>query len=256
VRRVAQVFLPPNGASGLYWSHAVSADYVHWAALPSPGIGPGAESGGVAQLDDGDVEAVFNRIGGGGGHWAARPLAPRSDPLLTNWSLTAKVPGILGTDLNGGFRDGSADRSWKLVADIPRGTSVPYADVGLFSSADGMRSFSEQSLLHRYVWRRCVDLPSQCGFHTSPCDPGIVRLPHTDVWVLYGMQKTCSDSGREYYALGRYDNGSFTLLDATSDMANNLFDGGEGCSCARVEPATVRFGSPVARGPFRWPHCC
>ena len=47
------------------------------------------------------------------------------------------------------------------------------------------------------------------------------------------MQKTCADSGREFYALGRYSddgngNGSFALLDNRSDMANNLFDGGEG----------------------------
>jgi hypothetical protein len=43
------------------------------------------------------------------------------------------------------------------------------------------------------------------------------------------MQKTCADSGREFYALGRYEDGRFTLLDAASDMGNNLFDGGEGC---------------------------
>ena len=224
-----QAFLPPNGADGLYWSHAVSADYVFWATMPNPSIGPGAESGGAAQLVDGDVVAIFNRIGGGGGHWAARPLSSREDLLLTNWSITAAVPGIAGTDLNGGFRDGSGDGTWKIVADIPVGTAVPYADIGLFSSSDGMRSFSaEGARLHRYKWRRCVDLPTQCGFHTSPCDPGLFRLPGTDVWVLYGMQKTCSDSGREFYALGRYDNGSFTLLDDRSDMGNNVFDGGEG----------------------------
>ena len=89
--------------------------------MPNPSIGPGAESGGAAQLDDGDVVAIFKRVGGGGGHWAARPVAPM-DPLLTNWSLTAKVPGIVGTDLNGGFRDGSGDGTWKVVAGTPLGT--------------------------------------------------------------------------------------------------------------------------------------
>ena len=228
-----QAFLPPDGTAGLFWSHAVSSDYVFWASLPNPSIGPGAESGGAAQLADGDVVAVFNRIGGGG-HWAARPLAPRSDPLLTNWSMTAKVPGIAGTDLNGGFRDGSGDGTWKIAADIPVGTAVDFAEIGLFSSNDSMVSFTEQGLLHTYTWRRCVDLPSQCGFHTSPCDPGLFRLPGTDVWVVYGMQKTCADSGREFYALGRYDAGRFTLLDPTSDMGNNLFDGGEGYALMNV----------------------
>ena len=166
-----QAFLPPNGSSGLFWSHAVSTDYVHWAALPNPGIGPGAESVGAAQLEDGDVVAIFNRNKGGSGHWAARPL-DRTDPLLTHWNLTAEVPGIAGTDLNGGFQDGSADASWKLVADIPVGTNVPYAEVGLFRSTDNMRTFTRQDSsaapFHKYTWRRCVDLPAQCGFHTSP----------------------------------------------------------------------------------------
>ena len=63
---------------------------------------------------------------------------------------------------------------------------------------------------------------------TRRCDPGLFQLPGTDVWVLYTMQKTCADSGREFYALGRYEGGKFTLLDARSDIGNNLWDGGEG----------------------------
>ena len=60
------------------------------------------------------------------------------------------------------------------------------------------------------------------------CDPGLFQLPGSDVWVFYTMQNTCADSGREFYALGRYANGRFTLLDARSDIGNNLWDGGEG----------------------------
>ena len=49
------------------WCHSVSRDFVRWWPLP-PITQPGAESGGVAQLDDGDVIAIYNQIGGGG-HW-------------------------------------------------------------------------------------------------------------------------------------------------------------------------------------------
>lgn len=63
-----------------------------------------------------------------------------------------------------------------------------------------------------------------------PCDPSLFEIPGTGVWVMYGMQKTCADSGREFYSLGRYDpeTHTFTLIDSTSDMGNNLWDGGEG----------------------------
>ena len=123
----------------LWWCHAVSEDHVRWRQLP-PAIGPGAESGGVAQLDDGDVVALFHDFGGGG-HWQARPRN-RSDPLLARWALTlpngtvcaglpsgwvpAPAPGtppcsdsrgIPGTDLMGGFQlAGNNASTWHLVA--------------------------------------------------------------------------------------------------------------------------------------------
>ena len=64
--------------SGLNWCHATSPDFVVWTALPPMynRTGGGAESGGVAQLPDGDVVAIFNQIGGGG-HWQARPVNGR-----------------------------------------------------------------------------------------------------------------------------------------------------------------------------------
>ena len=73
---------------------------------------------------------------------------------------------------------------------------------------------------------------------------GIFKLPGTDVWVVYGMQKTCADSGREFYALGRYEPeiGRFTLLDASSDLGNNVFDGGEGY--AHMQVLDPRGGGP------------
>ena len=46
-------------------------------------------------------------------------------------------------------------------------------------------------------------------------------IPGTNVTVFYGMQKTCDFSGREFYALGTYENASFTLLDDRSDYASN-----------------------------------
>ena len=80
---------PCNGSAvdvhELWWCHAVSEDHVRWRQLP-PAVGPGAESGGTAQLDDGDVVALFHDFGGGG-HWQARPQN-RSDPLLERWTLT------------------------------------------------------------------------------------------------------------------------------------------------------------------------
>jgi hypothetical protein len=57
------------------------------------------------------------------------------------------------------------------------------------------------------------------------------EIPGTEIAVVYTMQKTCQCSGRELYALGRFNASShqFTLLDNTSDIGNNVFDGGEGC---------------------------
>ena len=63
--------------------------------------------------------------------------------------------------------------------------------------------------------------PRAAALGTAPRAPGGLQ-------VLYGMQKTCAMSGREFYALGRYEAGAFSLLDSSSDMGNNLFDGGEG----------------------------
>ena len=93
-------------------------------------------------------------------------------------------------------------------------------------------------------WSRCVKIPKQCGFGPYPRDPGLFRVPASDadtieetpsnaevefLYVFYGMQKTCDFSGREFYALGRYNKTShlFTLLDNRSDYANNAWDGGE-----------------------------
>ena len=68
----------------LWWCHAVSVDHVRWFHL-GPAIGPGAESGGAAQVHDSDVVALFHDFGGGG-HWQARPRNT-SDPLLRHWRL-------------------------------------------------------------------------------------------------------------------------------------------------------------------------
>ena len=60
-----------DGPSRALVGHAVSRDHVTWQQL-LPAVGPGAESGGTAQLADGDVVALFHDFGGGG-HWQARP---------------------------------------------------------------------------------------------------------------------------------------------------------------------------------------
>eukprot|EP00665_Eupelagonemidae_sp_cell47_P009359 gene9359-3241_t len=72
----------------------------------------------------------------------------------------------------------------------------------------------------------------------GPVDPG----GDAGVWMVHGMQKTCGCSGREFYALGRYDAAahSFALLDRRSDMANNLWDGGEGYATMTVVDPTRR----------------
>ena len=110
--------------------------------------------------------------------------------------------------------------------------------------------------LHTYKWTRCVTFNKQCGYHPYPCDPGMVRIPGSgsgngggsgatdnataaadNVWLFYGMEKTCGYSGREFYALGRWDllAKKFTLLDERSDMGNTLLDGGEGYATMTVE---------------------
>jgi hypothetical protein len=125
--------------SGLNWCHATSPDFVVWTALPPMynRTGGGAESGGVAQLPDGDVVAIFNQIGGGG-HWQARPVNV-TDPHLTQWRYThpngttcedktacVVTPGIPGTDLSQAFLDGSGDGFWRVVAN-PRKAEAPRA---------------------------------------------------------------------------------------------------------------------------------
>ena len=104
----------PRNGDQLHWCHAASPDYVRWIALP-PVFGAGAESGGAAQLANGDIVAIFNLISKGG-HYSARPDNV-SDPLLTNWSISAPVPNLAGTDLAGGFKDGSGDGLWRIVTD-------------------------------------------------------------------------------------------------------------------------------------------
>mmetsp|Transcript_2989 Transcript_2989/g.10192 ORF Transcript_2989/g.10192 Transcript_2989/m.10192 type:complete len:387 (+) Transcript_2989:395-1555(+) len=64
-----------------------------------------------------------------------------------------------------------------------------------------------------------------------------MAIPGTNVTVFYGMQKTCDFSGREFYALGTYENASFALLDVRSDYASNVFDGGEGYAAMHLYDA-------------------
>lgn len=223
--------------AGLWWCHATSEDYVTWKSQP-PAFGPGAESGGAAQLDDGNVVTIFNRIPGG--HWAASPTEPRTDPYLKNWSFTAPVAGISGTDLNGAFKDGSGDGFWRIVSDAHEfGGGAGGAN--MYRNMDGnLTKWAPEGdgTLHRWKWARCVDNQKECGGHPYPCDPSMFRIPNSDVWVVYGMQKTCGYSGREFYALGTYNtasvNHSFTLINNISDMGNNLWDGGDGYASMTV----------------------
>jgi len=274
-----QAFLPcpqqANATCSIWWGHATSRDYVTWKILP-PAFGGAAESGGAAQLPNGDVVMIFNEIGGRG-HWQARPVN-RSDPDLIKWTFTlpdgtpcrgkpdatigahmpppppgsppcTATPGIPGTDLMGAFQDGSGDGVWRIVADggeFGGGT----ASMALRESQDlsswSVPNGTDGGVLHRYKWSRCVDpaTKAQCGFHPYPCDPYLFPVgqsisdPDSNeaVFVVAGMQKTCADSGREFYALGRYDRAThaFALLDNRSDVANNLFDGGDGYASMTV----------------------
>lgn len=67
--------------------------------------------------------------------------------------------------------------------------------------------------------------------------------------VVYTMQKTCQCSGREFYGLGRYnrETHAFALLDATSDVGNNAWDGGEGYAHANVLDPRPSPGFPHGR---------
>ena len=230
------------------WEHAVSSDHVFWAPMPAA-FGPGAMSGGSVLLPDGDVVAIFKRIGHpSAGHWAARP-DDLSDPLLTNWSFSAPVDGIGGSDLAAGFLDGSGDGQYRIVADRQDWKpthSLAQSEIQLFTGnlSTNLTQWQPQGngTLHRYKWTRCVNLPAECGGHTYPCDPGMIPIPGTDVWLIYGMQKVCDFEGREFYALGRYDKTShkFTLLDERSDMSNNLFDGGSGYASMNLYDPTKK----------------
>lgn len=217
-------------------------------------VGPGAESGGATQLANGDIITIFTDRKQGG-HWTSRPKNI-TDPLLEDWSLTNTVAGPLGSDMNAGWlgRDGQ----FRIVASCgPYQTNIPYGEMCLFVSNDTMRTWSLQTapsqpapgVLHRYTWKRCTELPAQCGGHTNPCDPGMFTIPGTEVSVVYTMQKTCQCSGREFYALGYYDtdNHKFTLLDTKSDLGNNAFDGGEGYAHMNVLDPKVTSDYPDGR---------
>ena len=241
-----QCFTGPN--TGLNWCHSTSKDFVTWKSLPPMynRTGGGAESGGVAQLQNGDVVAIFNQIRGGG-HWQARPVNI-SDPHLTQWREThpngtscgdgpcVVTPGIPGTDLSQPYLDGSGDGFWRVVADRGHGGGVTGA--AMLTKTKDFLSFEVESTYHEYKWTRCVDLPAECGFGPYPRDPNTFLVDkERNIWVFYGMQKTCSFSGREFYVLGTYNkdnNHTFVPLDAKSDYANNVWDGGEGYASMHV----------------------
>ena len=122
----------PWPGAGLWWGHAVSSDFVRWRGLPLA-FGPGAESGGAAQLADGGVVTIFNRIGHG--HWSASPVDP-ADPNLTEWAFGGPVAGIGGTDLNGAFMDGSGDGHWRVLADGHE-FGGPNASANLYRTTEG-----------------------------------------------------------------------------------------------------------------------
>jgi hypothetical protein len=114
---------PPSGCThALWWCHAASSDYVLWKHLP-PAIGPGAESGGVAQLDNGDIVAVFNELGKGR-HLQARPKN-HSDPFLTEWEFTDPdgSPCVLSSARNSGG-GGGEERAAGNGENIAESTSV------------------------------------------------------------------------------------------------------------------------------------
>eukprot|EP00948_MAST-09A_sp_MAST-9A-sp1_P002775 g2775.t1 len=236
----------PNG--GLNWCHSTSSDFVHWTPLPPMynRTGGGAESGGVAQLPNGDVIAIFNQIGGGG-HWQARPVNI-TDPHLRDWRITQPngttcedktqcvvTPGIPGTDLSQAFLDGSDDGYWRVIAD--RGHATGVTGAAMLTKTKDFTKFEVESLFHEYKWTRCTSLPKECGFGPYPRDPNAFEIPSSNgTWVLYSMQKTCSFSGREFYSLGKYDDVShrFVPLDVRSDLANNVWDGGEGYAAMHI----------------------
>ena len=247
---------PPSAGrsnSGLNWCHSTSSDFVTWKPLPPMFnyTGGGAESGGVAQLSNGDVIAIFNQIKGGG-HWQAHPLNI-SDPYLTHWIETnpdgtscdnkpcIATPGIPGTDLSQPYLDGSNDGYWRVVAD--RGHGGGGTGAAMLAKTKDFTSFEIESTYHEYKWTRCIDLPAECGFGPYPRDPNTFLLdPKKGIWIFYGMQKTCSFSGREFYVLGTYVNHSFVPLDKKSDYANNVFDGGEGYASMHVyDPIKDRY---------------
>ena len=166
-----------TNTSGLEWCHSVSRDFVSWKTLPPMISRDGAESGGVAILDNGDMVAIFNEVGGGG-HWQARP-SNLSDVYLTRWHDTSPngtvcasnqkcvvTPGIPGTDLSQAFRDGSNDGYWYVVANRPDSGGASGAanlamtkDFTSFELASG-----NASVFHQYKWTRCETLKSLCGF--------------------------------------------------------------------------------------------
>eukprot|EP00939_MAST-03C_sp_MAST-3C-sp1_P003785 g3785.t1 len=243
--------------SGLNWCHSTSKDFVRWKPLPPIFSYGGAESGGVAQLKDGDAIAIFNQIGGGG-HWQARPLN-RSDPDLVEWRATfpngtfcdgqnscAATPGIPGTDLSQAFRfPGSGDdEKWYVVSNRPdAGGAVGAA---MLSSTKDFEAFQVENTFIEYAWDRCVSLPSLCGFGPYPRDPNLFHVKD-DIWVFYGMQKTCSFSGREFYVLGKVaqDTMTFVPLNNRSGYANNVWDGGEGY-------AAMHLADPLNENRILW----
>ena len=83
----------------------------------------------------------------------------------------------------------------------------------MISRTKDFRTFEVENTFYEYKWTRCVELPAFCGFGPYPRDPNALVL-EDDLTVFYGMQKTCSFSGREFYAIGRVnENHSFVPLE-------------------------------------------
>ena len=115
---------------------------------------------------------------------------------------TSSLSHALPLSLPQAYQDGSGDGFWYVVAD--RGHSGGVTGAVMLVRTKEFLAFEPVSVYHEYKWTRCVSLPAECGFGPYPRDPNTFELPDSGgIYVLYGMQKTCSFSGREFYALGR-----------------------------------------------------